>query len=129
MTTPPSGNDVETRATILVIDDDDDIREVLATVLDEAGFRVVTAANGREGLERLREDPQPDVILLDLMMPEMDGYQFRAEQQRDPALRAIPTLIVTAGTVTSRVEALGAEAILRKPVSLRRLVDTIRRFC
>ena len=129
MTTPPSGNDVETRATILVIDDDDDIREVLATVLDEAGFRVVTAANGREGLERLREDPQPDVILLDLMMPEMDGYQFRAEQQRDPALRAIPTLIVTAGTVTSRVEALGAEAILRKPVSLRRLVDTIRGFC
>ena len=129
MTTPPSGNDVETRATILVIDDDDDIREVLATVLDEAGFRVMTAANGREGLERLREDPQPDVILLDLMMPEMDGYQFRAEQQRDPALRAIPTLIVTAGTVTSRVEALGAEAILRKPVGLRRLVDTIRGFC
>ena len=129
MTTLPSGNDVGTRATILVIDDDDDIRAVLAMVLDEAGFRVVTAANGREALEHLREDPQPDVILLDLMMPEMDGYQFRAEQQRDPALRAIPTLIVTAGTVTSRVEALGAEAILRKPVSLRRLVDTIRRFC
>ena len=129
MTTSPSGNDLETRTTILVIDDDDDIREVLATLLDEAGFRVVTAANGREALEHLREDPQPDVILLDLMMPEMDGYQFRAEQQRDPALRAIPTLIVTAGTVTSRVEALGAEAILRKPVSLRRLVDTIRRFC
>ena len=129
MTTPPSGNDVGTKATILVIDDDDDIRAVLAMVLDEAGFRVVTAANGREALEHLREDSQPDVILLDLMMPEMDGYQFRAEQQRDPALRAIPTLIVTAGTVTSRVEALGAEAILRKPVSLRRLVDTIRRFC
>jgi len=129
VTTPPSGNDVGTKATILVIDDDDDIRAVLAMVLDEAGFRVVTAANGREALEHLREDPQPDVILLDLMMPEMDGYQFRAEQQRDPALRAIPTLIVTAGTVTSRVEALGAEAILRKPVSLRRLVDTIRRFC
>ena len=129
MTTLPSGNAVGTKATILVIDDDDDIRAVLAMVLDEAGFRVVTAANGREALEHLREDPQPDVILLDLMMPEMDGYQFRAEQQRDPALRAIPTLIVTAGTVTSRVEALGAEAILRKPVSLRRLVDTIRRFC
>jgi len=129
VTTSQSGNDLETRTTILVIDDDDDIREVLATLLDEAGFRVVTAANGREALEHLREDPQPDVILLDLMMPEMDGYQFRAEQQRDPALRAIPTLIVTAGTVTSRVEALGAEAILRKPVSLRRLVDTIRRFC
>jgi CheY-like chemotaxis protein len=91
VTTPPSGNDVETRATILVIHDD--IREALATVLDEAGFRVMTAANGREALERLREDPQPDVVLLDLMMPEMDGYQFRAEQQRDPALRAIPTLI------------------------------------
>jgi len=129
VTTLPSGNDVGTRATILVIDDDDDIRAVLAMVLDEAGFRVVTAANGREALEHLREDPQPDVILLDLMMPEMDGYQFRAEQQRDPALRAIPTLIVTAGTVTSRVEALGAEAILRKPVGLRRLVDTIRGFC
>jgi CheY-like chemotaxis protein len=96
VTTLPPGNDVETRATILVDDDDDDIREVLA-VLDEAGFRVMTAAHGREALEHLREDPQPDVILLDLMMPEMDGYQFRAEQQRDPALRAIPTLIVTAG--------------------------------
>jgi len=120
---------VETRATILVIDDDDEIRQVLAMVLDEAGFRVVTAANGREALERLRGDPRPDVILLDLMMPEMDGYQFRAEQQRHPALRAIPTLIVIAGTVTPRVEALGAEAILPKPVSLRRLVDTIRRFC
>jgi len=129
VTTPTSGNDVEPRATILVVDDDDDIRQVLAMVLDEAGFRVVTAANGREALERLRGDPRPDVILLDLMMPEMDGYQFRAEQQRDPALRAIPTLIVTAGTVTPRVEELGAEAILRKPVSLRRLVDTIRRFC
>jgi len=128
VTTPTSGNDVEPRATILVVDDDD-IRQVLAMVLDEAGFRVVTAANGREALERLRGDPRPDVILLDLMMPEMDGYQFRAEQQRDPALRAIPTLIVTAGTVTPRVEELGAEAILRKPVSLRRLVDTIRRFC
>ena len=120
---------MEPRATILVVDDDDDIRQVLAMVLDEAGFRVVTAANGREALERLRGDPRPDVILLDLMMPEMDGYQFRAEQQRDPALHAIPTLIVTAGTVTPRVEELGAEAILRKPVSLRRLVDTIRRFC
>ena len=120
---------MEPRATILVVDDDDDIRQVLAMVLDEACFRVVTAANGREALERLRGDPRPDVILLDLMMPEMDGYQFRAEQQRDPALRAIPTLIVTAGTVTSRVEALGAEAILRKPVGLRRLVDTIRGFC
>ena len=129
MTTLPSGNAVGTRPTILVIDDDDDIRDVLAIVLDEAGFRVVAAANGREALECLREEPRPDLILLDLMMPEMDGYQFRAEQQRDPALRAIPTLIVTAGTVTSRVEALGAEAILRKPVSLRRLVDTIRRFC
>jgi len=59
----------------------------------------------------------------------MDGYEFRAEQLRDPALRAIPTLVFTGGSVTPRVEALGVEAILRKPVTSARLLDTLRAFC
>jgi CheY-like chemotaxis protein len=76
--------------------------------LAHGAARARPAGDRREALARLREDPKPTAILLDLMMPVMDGYEFRAEQLPDPALRAIPTLIFTAGAVTPRVEALGA---------------------
>jgi CheY-like chemotaxis protein len=124
----PRQRKAQTIGTILLVDDDDEIRDVVALVLGSAGFCVVTAANGREALARLREDPKPTAILLDLMMPVMNGYEFRAEQLRDPALRAIPTLIFTAGAVTPQVKALGAEAILRKPVTSAQLLDALRPF-
>jgi CheY-like chemotaxis protein len=111
--------------TVLLIDDDEDVREVVAMVLEDVGLRVVMASNGREGLDRLRTGPRPDVILLDLMMPVMDGYRFRAEQVQDAALATIPTLIFTAGGIGPRVEALGAAALIRKPVDFKTLVKVI----
>ena len=115
------------RGTVMVVDDDADIRDVLVTVLEDAGFRVVTAANGLEALARLQEGPLPSVVLLDLMMPVMDGYAFRALQQDDPMLNAIPTLVLTAGAVTPRVEALNTAGIIKKPVGRAALIHVIRR--
>ena len=80
---------------VLVVDDDAGVRQLLRRMLEPAGYTVVEAANGREALERLRE-AAPGVILLDLMMPEMDGFEFVAEVRRHEALRAIPIVVITA---------------------------------
>jgi CheY-like chemotaxis protein len=116
---------------VLVVDDDPSIRESLVDLLDEEGYRVETAANGSEALEKLRERaaPRPCLILLDLMMPVMNGQQFYAEQQRDPALASIPTVVVTAddkgGATAGR---LGAP-FLAKPVRLDTLLEVIAKHC
>src|SRR5690349_23695253 len=81
---------------VLVVEDDFDLRDALVPILEYEGHRVVSAANGKEALERLRTMPPPSLILLDLMMPVMDGEQFRAQQLRDPALASIPVVIVSA---------------------------------
>jgi len=118
------------RRPVLVVDDDEDVRDVVALVLDDAGFAVELAADGREALRRLREGgTTPCLILLDLMMPVMDGYRFRAEQRADAALAAIPTLVFTAGGIGPEVDALGAIAVIRKPVDLKRLLELIRAHC
>jgi CheY-like chemotaxis protein len=115
---------------VLVIDDDEDVREVVATVLGDAGFAVEVAGDGAEALRLLRgEGLAPCLILLDLMMPVMDGYRFRAAQRDDPALAAIPTIIFTAGGVGAEVEALAALAVVRKPIDLRRLLAIVRGHC
>jgi len=113
---------------ILIVDDDLDIREGLSEVLEERGYAILSAANGREALEGLRSGSRPCVILLDLMMPVMDGYEFRAEQRKDPALASIPVVIITAGAADQREE-IEASAVLRKPLDLRELVDVIQRHC
>ncbi|HEY3109037.1 MAG TPA: response regulator, partial [Chloroflexota bacterium] len=82
--------------TILVVEDDDDIRDSLTTLLIVSGFRVLSARNGREALAVLNECERPAVILLDLMMPEMDGWSFRAAQLRDPETAEIPVIVLTA---------------------------------
>ena len=89
------------------------------------------AANGAEGLERLRTaQVRPCVILLDIMMPKMDGWQFRSEQQRDASMRDIPVVVLSAGADASEVAAkMEAAGYLRKPVALERLLDTVQRFC
>lgn len=113
-------------ATILVVEDDRDIRDVLAEILTEEGYRVLVAEDGAEGLQRLRDGPAPDLILLDLMMPRMDGYQFREEQLRHPAWARIPLVLLTAGVETSdKIAALGAMDVVRKPVKIEFLLDLI----
>src|SRR5580765_7790969 len=81
---------------ILLVEDDFDMRDALIPILEYAGHHVVGAANGREALEQLRAGPKPSLILLDLMMPVMNGTEFRAEQLRDPALASIPVVVVSA---------------------------------
>src|SRR3982074_3818832 len=81
---------------ILVVEDDPDIRAALTQILSDDGYAVATAANGQEAIDHLRRTSPPALILLDLMMPVMDGWQFRSHQKQDPALKSIPVVIVTA---------------------------------
>jgi CheY-like chemotaxis protein len=81
---------------VLVVEDDDDVRYAVEGLLGIEGYDVDSAPNGLVALRKLREDRLADVILLDVMMPTMDGWDFRAEQLRDPALRLIPTLVTSA---------------------------------
>lgn len=111
---------------ILIVEDDRDIRDVLAEILAEEGYQVLVAEDGADGLKRLAEGPSPDLILLDLMMPRMDGYQFREEQRKNPAWSAIPLVLLTAGVETSdKITALGALDVVRKPVKIDFLLDLI----
>ena len=82
---------------ILLVDDDGDVRETIREALEEEGHRVTSAANGQEALSLLRDGKvRPDLILLDIMMPEMDGWAFRAEQRKHPELASIPVVVFTA---------------------------------
>ncbi|MBV9950041.1 MAG: response regulator, partial [Myxococcales bacterium] len=113
--------------TLLVVEDDADIREALDGLLSMEGFRVAGCGNGREALDWLRASPKPDVILLDLMMPVMDGWQFRVMQKDDPELAKIPVVALSADA-TAKAAAIDADAYLKKPVDYETLIDTIDRL-
>src|SRR5690242_11377316 len=85
-----------TSRTVLIIDDEQDIREIFETVLRYDGYDVLSASDGEQAMDLLRQGARPDAILLDLMMPQMDGWQFRVAQRKDPALAAIPVIAVSA---------------------------------
>ena len=113
-----------------MIDDDEAIRDALAQVLTEDGYLVATADNGQTGLEKLRNGVLPSVILLDLMMPVMDGRAFLAARRADAKLAAIPVIIVTADArAMQEASTLDAQAILNKPLSLAILLETVAAFC
>ncbi len=115
---------------ILIVEDDADIREDLAALLKEEGYSVATATNGLEALERLRSDPLPCVILLDLMMPVMSGWDFRAKQLADPTLASVPVVLLSAATDLRRhAEQLKVADYLAKPIQLDRLFKTVERHC
>ena len=113
--------------TVLIVEDDFDLRDALVPVLEYDGHKVVSAANGQEALERLRSMPPPSLILLDLMMPVMNGEQFRAEQLRDPRLASIPVVVVSAHAhAAERAARLGAVGCLRKPLDIDAFLDEVR---
>jgi CheY-like chemotaxis protein len=112
---------------ILVVDDDPDIRESLKEVLQDEGYTVSCVANGREALEYLQKSPRPCVILLDLMMPVMDGWQFRREQKQNPAIADIPLIVITA--TGKRPVLIDADELVMKPLDLGRLFEAIERYC
>lgn len=116
---------------ILIVEDEFAIREALTEFLEEEGYTVAGAANGREALEYLRaEEVAPAVILLDLMMPVMNGQQFVAEQQRDPTIAKIPVLLLSAASdAHARLTAESIAGYLDKPVRLVEVLQLIERFC
>jgi len=115
---------------ILIVEDDRDIRECLEDVLREVGYAPAAAANGVEALEHLRTSDVPAAIILDLMMPVMDGRDFRAVQLNDERLRAIPTILLTAhAKPADAMIGMGDVIFLAKPVDLDRLLATIARAC
>ncbi len=113
---------------ILIVDDDADVREMLGQFFAIEGYSVATAGNGQEALDRLREGQLADLILLDLMMPVMDGWQFRVEQQRDPRLAPIPVVVLSAVyNARERAAMLGAVDYMQKPVEFDKLIETAER--
>jgi CheY-like chemotaxis protein len=120
---------MEQRPRVLAIDDDPDFREGLTDALDALGYPVTAAASGREALDVLRTEPLPDVILLDLRMPDMDGREFREAQRGDSALSQIPCVVVSGSREVEELgRSLGAAAVLAKPFRIQTLVDSIERI-
>ncbi len=100
----------------------------MAQLLSLEGYQTATVANGREALEYLHATDPPDVILLDLMMPVMDGWEFRRQQQADPAVAKVPVIVLSA-LDQSRAADVDAAAFLKKPLDFDLLLDLVRRYC
>jgi CheY-like chemotaxis protein len=114
-------------AKILVVDDDALIRSVLKDALEEAGYTVVLAENGHGAITRARAD-RPDCILMDIMMPDLDGYDACTVIKADPTIAAIPVYLISATQdlrVVDRAEHVGAAGILPKPVPIEELLQTV----
>lgn len=122
---------MEHSRTVLVVDDDYDIRLSVSDALEMEGYDVWVAANGAEALDRLRRAAKsPCVILLDLMMPTLDGAGFRAVQRGDPAMSTIPVVILSANNrVQHKAAELGTAGYIGKPFRLDELLATVGRFC
>jgi CheY-like chemotaxis protein len=115
------------KKTILLVEDDPDNREIIAELLDDAGYHVVSKINGAEALEHLKTSEKPSVILLDLMMPGMDGWSFVAAQ-RDTLGLDVPLVVISAiSNVETRAADIPAAAYLQKPVDLTLLLETVQK--
>jgi CheY-like chemotaxis protein len=112
---------------VLVIDDDPLIRDTMREILVESGYQVLTAAHGGEALDLLRKGPRPGAIILDLMMPVMDGWQFLEEKARDHALSAVPVLIHSAYTAYHDGQSRHGDVlgVFRKPGDFARLIGVL----
>ena len=113
---------------ILVVDDDATVRELVERHLERAGFAVVTARGGQEGLRLVRE-LRPAAVTLDIMMPDLDGWTVLAAIKGDPALAAIPVVLMSIVDEKNRGYALGAADYLVKPVDRTKLVETLTGIC
>jgi CheY-like chemotaxis protein len=112
---------------VLVVDDDRDIRGTLGVVLEEEGYATASASDGREALRLLREGLRPCVIFLDLSMPGMDGWDFRANQLTDPDLSTIPVVVITAAGFRAETiqKQLAGVGFIRKPLLLHEVLTAV----
>lgn len=111
---------------VLVVEDDDALRTEIAEVLEQDGYTVIQATDGARALQILKQSPHVDVVLLDLWMPDMDGWTFRSEQRADPSLCDIPVIVLSADA-SAQARSIDADAFIRKPFDAEALSTTARR--
>ena len=115
---------------LLIVEDDFDIREMLKMFLEGEGYVVHAVANGREALNYLQQEAAPCLILLDLLTPIMDGWELRERLKQDPVLDRIPVVVVSAVSDARRqAGVIGAMVHVRKPVDLNKVLDAVKTFC
>jgi len=117
-----------THCPVLIVEDDADLREMMAQLLTLEGFNAATVSNGREALQYLEGGEAPELILLDLMMPVMDGWEFRRRQKADPEMSRVPVIVLSA-LEQGRAAGLDPEAFLKKPLDFDRLLQLVRHYC
>jgi CheY-like chemotaxis protein len=109
-----------------VVDDDPDVREVIALLLEDEGYEVASCGDGSRAWELMRADPPPQLVILDLMLPRMDGWELRARQRADSMLARIPVIAISADS-SPKASAISADAFLHKPVRASDLLNTVDR--
>jgi two-component system response regulator MprA len=115
---------------VLVVDDDEALREAMTAVLETEGFHTVGAADGQEAIDLLRGGVRPCVILLDLMMPRLDGEAFRRIQLRDDRMADVPVIVFSARPDAERIaRSLGATAAFRKPFDIEDALQAVEHYC
>jgi len=122
----PGDDEKRERHQILVVDDDEGIREAMVSILQVMGYSVASANNGKDALDYLRNAATPDLIISDLAMPIMDGRQFRREQVKEPRLAKIPVIVVSALSDQTDID---ANEIFIKPVEVEILLAAVNRYC
>ena len=113
---------------LMIVDDDDDLRDAIADIMSAQGYKVAAFADARAALASLESGGTPFLILLDLMMPGMSGWEFRAAQLKSPRLTPIPVVVVTAASTFIDGAALRDIEILRKPFELDTLLTLVGRY-
>lgn len=114
---------------VFVVDDDDDTRSCVCAVLLEEGYEVVSAKNGREALEQLKKIARPNLVLLDLMMPVMSGWDVLDEIRSNPTLASLPVVVFTAAGEAGVNDRALNRPVLRKPIDLDLLLEMVNKIC
>jgi CheY-like chemotaxis protein len=123
-----SDEEAAKRCLVAIIEDDTEFRDMLRELLEEEKYRVVALSNGAEALETLRGDTLPNVILLDVSMPVMDGFDFLRFRNDDPQLAAVPVVLVTNAKPHER-PTIGVNDVVRKPIDIDEILFAIKRYC